>query len=96
MCLQGLCVCACRGYVYARNGDLPPGWVAWSDNVLLHLALDNTSENMIDVLDPSTLQVCYLSHIYIITLFAVIIYIYMYTYIYIIYIYIYIYMYIYI
>ncbi len=51
-----------RGYVYARNPNLPAGWVAWGDGVLLHRPLDYDKDvdniNMVEVLDPHTLLVC--------------------------------------
>ena len=51
-----------RGYIYAKNTEIPIGWVAWGDNVLLHRPLSYDKEqdlaNMVQSIDCHTLKVC--------------------------------------
>ncbi|KAM8797795.1 putative E3 ubiquitin-protein ligase HECTD4 isoform 2-T2 [Eudromia elegans] len=49
-----------RGFVYCRNEELEPGWVAFGNNKLLHrpASFDNKPHSLFQVVDQHTLQVC--------------------------------------
>ncbi|KAH0502250.1 putative E3 ubiquitin-protein ligase HECTD4 [Microtus ochrogaster] len=49
-----------RGFVYCRNEELEPGWVAYGSGHLLHrpVSFDNKPHSLFQVLDQNTLQVC--------------------------------------
>ncbi|XP_058136974.1 probable E3 ubiquitin-protein ligase HECTD4 isoform X6 [Dasypus novemcinctus] len=49
-----------RGFVYCRNEELEPGWVAFGSNTLLHrpVSFDNKPHSLFQVIDQNTLQVC--------------------------------------
>ncbi|XP_012586383.1 PREDICTED: probable E3 ubiquitin-protein ligase HECTD4 isoform X1 [Condylura cristata] len=49
-----------RGFVYCRNEELEPGWVAFGSGSLLHrpVSFDNKPHSLFQVIDQNTLQVC--------------------------------------
>uniref|UniRef100_A0A8D1F007 HECT domain-containing protein n=1 Tax=Sus scrofa TaxID=9823 RepID=A0A8D1F007_PIG len=49
-----------RGFVYCRNEELEPGWVAFGNGSLLHrpVSFDNKPHSLFQVIDQNTLQVC--------------------------------------
>ncbi|XP_045632479.1 probable E3 ubiquitin-protein ligase HECTD4 isoform X3 [Ursus americanus] len=49
-----------RGFVYCRNEELEPGWVAFGSGNLLHrpVSFDNKPHSLFQVIDQNTLQVC--------------------------------------
>ncbi|XP_029777324.1 probable E3 ubiquitin-protein ligase HECTD4 isoform X6 [Suricata suricatta] len=49
-----------RGFVYCRNEELEPGWVAFGSGGLLHrpVSFDNKPHSLFQVIDQNTLQVC--------------------------------------
>uniref|UniRef100_A0A4X2K6H4 HECT domain E3 ubiquitin protein ligase 4 n=1 Tax=Vombatus ursinus TaxID=29139 RepID=A0A4X2K6H4_VOMUR len=49
-----------RGFVYCRNDELEPGWVAFGNGNLLHrpVSFDNKPHSLFQVIDQNTLQVC--------------------------------------
>lgn len=49
-----------RGFVYCRNEELDPGWVAFGSGCLLHrpVSFDNKPHSLFQVIDQNTLQVC--------------------------------------
>ncbi|XP_045441577.1 probable E3 ubiquitin-protein ligase HECTD4 isoform X11 [Pipistrellus kuhlii] len=49
-----------RGFVYCRNEELEPGWVAFGSSSLLHrpVSFDNKPHSLFQVIDQNTLQVC--------------------------------------
>lgn len=49
----------CRGFVYCRNEELEPGWVAFGSGNLLHrpVSFDNKPHSLFQVIDQNTLQV---------------------------------------
>ncbi|XP_036077417.1 probable E3 ubiquitin-protein ligase HECTD4 isoform X3 [Rousettus aegyptiacus] len=49
-----------RGFVYCRNEDLEPGWVAFGSGCLLHrpVSFDNKPHSLFQVVEQNTLQVC--------------------------------------
>ncbi|XP_047684314.1 probable E3 ubiquitin-protein ligase HECTD4 isoform X5 [Prionailurus viverrinus] len=49
-----------RGFVYSRNEELEPGWVAFGSGGLLHrpVSFDNKPHSLFQVIDQNTLQVC--------------------------------------
>lgn len=57
-----LCCCFFRGYVYARNMELPIGWLACSGDILLHrpqMEFDNEDgfAKLANIIDKCSLQV---------------------------------------
>lgn len=48
-----------RGFVYCRNEELEPGWVAFGNGKLLHrpVSFDNKPHSLFQVVDQHTLQV---------------------------------------
>ncbi|GAB5579058.1 probable E3 ubiquitin-protein ligase HECTD4 isoform X7 [Prionailurus iriomotensis] len=48
------------GFVYCRNEELEPGWVAFGSGGLLHrpVSFDNKPHSLFQVIDQNTLQVC--------------------------------------
>jgi hypothetical protein len=48
-----------RGFVYCRNEELEPGWVAYGNGHLLHrpVSFDNKPHSLFQVIDQNTLQV---------------------------------------
>uniref|UniRef100_A0A3Q2KRF5 HECT domain E3 ubiquitin protein ligase 4 n=1 Tax=Equus caballus TaxID=9796 RepID=A0A3Q2KRF5_HORSE len=49
-----------RGFVYCRNEELEPGWIAFGSGRLLHrpASFDNKPHSLFQVIDQNTLQVC--------------------------------------
>uniref|UniRef100_A0A8B9YSW1 HECT domain E3 ubiquitin protein ligase 4 n=1 Tax=Bos mutus grunniens TaxID=30521 RepID=A0A8B9YSW1_BOSMU len=49
-----------RGFVYCRNEELEPGWLAFGSGSLLHrpVSFDNKPHSLFQVIDQNTLQVC--------------------------------------
>ncbi|XP_030716357.2 probable E3 ubiquitin-protein ligase HECTD4 isoform X2 [Globicephala melas] len=49
-----------RGFVYCRNEELEPGWIAFGSGSLLHrpVSFDNKPHSLFQVIDQNTLQVC--------------------------------------
>ncbi|XP_036132418.1 probable E3 ubiquitin-protein ligase HECTD4 isoform X13 [Molossus molossus] len=49
-----------RGFVYCRNEELEPGWLAYGSGSLLHrpVSFDNKPHSLFQVIDHNTLQVC--------------------------------------
>ncbi|XP_010602797.2 probable E3 ubiquitin-protein ligase HECTD4 [Fukomys damarensis] len=49
-----------RGFVYCRNEELEPGWLAFGSGCLLHrpVSFDNKPHSLFQVMDQNTLQVC--------------------------------------
>lgn len=48
-----------RGFVYCRNEELEPGWLAFGSGSLLHrpVSFDNKPHSLFQVIDQNTLQV---------------------------------------